>query len=219
MRIAIMQPYFLPYAGYFRLLRGVDAFVVYDTVQFPRGGWVHRNRLHGQHGATAWLTLPLAHAPLATRIRDIAFHEHAQEFWSKRVRAFPACTAPQGDAEPLATEIAQLHGSPLDVICRALRAAASVLGLEVPIVMASALAIPVPCDRLGSLIAICRALGATEYLNAPGGRRLYDAQSFARHGIALQFLPDYRGPAGSVLQRLNDDSAAALLREIDVNMT
>jgi len=219
MRIAIMQPYFLPYAGYFRLLRDVDAFVVYDTVQFPRGGWVHRNRLRGRHGASAWLTLPLAHAPLGTRIRDIGFHEHAQELWRKRIRAFPACSEPRGDAVPLAQDIAQLHGSPLDVISRSLRAAALLLGFEVPFVMASSLAIPGPLDRLGSLIAICRAFGATEYLNAPGGRQLYDAQSFARHGIALQFLPVYRGPADSVLQRLHDEPAQALRREIDANMT
>jgi hypothetical protein len=40
-----MQPYFVPYAGYFRLFAASDLFVIYDCVQFPRRGWVHRNRL------------------------------------------------------------------------------------------------------------------------------------------------------------------------------
>ena len=43
--MAIMQPYFIPYAGYFRLFAASDLFVIYDCVQFPRRGWVHRNKL------------------------------------------------------------------------------------------------------------------------------------------------------------------------------
>lgn len=218
MRIAIMQPYFLPYAGYFRLLCGVDAFVVYDTVQFPRGGWVHRNRLLRHDGRPAWLTLPLASAPLGTRIHDLAFHPLADQVWRKRKRAFPACLAPRGDAMPLAAEIGELRGSPVDLICGTLRCAARLLGFDVPFVMASSLAIPGPRDRLESLVAICRELGATEYLNAPGGRSLYAADDFARHGIALQFLPDYAGPESSILQRLQDESAGSLRREIDANL-
>jgi len=218
MRIAVMQPYFLPYAGYFRLMSGVDAFVVYDTVQFPRGGWVHRNRLLRHDGRPAWLTLPLASAPLHTRIHDLAFHERAHEFWRERVGPFHACVAPRGDAVALAAEIGELPGSPVDLICRTLRCAARLLGFDVPFVMASSLAIPGPRDRLDSLVSICRELGATEYVNAPGGRSLYAVGDFARHGIALQFLPDYRGPEGSILQRLQDESAGALRREIDANL-
>ena len=57
--VAIMQPYFYPYAGYFRLFARADLFVVYDCVQFPRRGWVHRNRLTGADGQLQWLTLLL----------------------------------------------------------------------------------------------------------------------------------------------------------------
>lgn len=218
MRIAIMQPYFLPYAGYFRLLNGVDAFVAYDTVQFPRSAWVHRNRLRGYQGGLAWLTLPLTYAPMDTWIKDIGFHECARDFWRERIRAFPASLEPRGDAVPLAAEIAVLSGSPAEFIVRTLRCAARLLGLDVPVVTASSLELPRPRDRLGGLLAICRALGATEYVNAPGGRHLYEAESFAEQGIALRFLPEYRGATESVLQRLHDEPAASLRREIDANM-
>ena len=56
--IAVMQPYFVPYAGYFRLFAATDLFVIYDCVQFPRRGWVHRNQLPGANGQPNWLTLP-----------------------------------------------------------------------------------------------------------------------------------------------------------------
>jgi len=219
MRIAVMQPYFLPYAGYFRLMHGVDAFVVYDTVQFPRGGWVHRNRLHGHDGKLAWLTLPLAYAPLHTRIGDIGFHGNGDERWRERIRAFPACRATQGDAALLAEEIAELPPSPIDLLLGTLRTATRILGFDTPFVLASDLALPMDSDRRGNLLAICRALGATKYVNAPGGRVLYDPESFARHGIALQFLPEYRGNATSILQRLSDEAPAAVRREIDGNLT
>ena len=55
-RIAAMQPYFLPFAGYFRLMCDVDVFVLLDDVQFRKGGWIHRNRLRTRTGDLSWLT-------------------------------------------------------------------------------------------------------------------------------------------------------------------
>jgi hypothetical protein len=71
--IAIMQPYFFPYAGYFRLLAASDLFVIYDCVQFPRRGWVHRNKLLDASGEARWLTLPLEKAPQSVLIQDLRF--------------------------------------------------------------------------------------------------------------------------------------------------
>src|SRR3979411_2469618 len=71
--VAIMQPYFIPYAGYFRLFAASDLFVIYDCVQFARRGWVHRNRLVDRGGTERWLTLPLQKAPRDVLIRDLRF--------------------------------------------------------------------------------------------------------------------------------------------------
>lgn len=218
MRIAVMQPYFLPYAGYFRLMQDVDAFVVYDSVQFPRGGWVHRNRLLRADSTPDWLTLPLASAGLATRIGEIAFHARAREFWPQRLRRFPACLQPRGDAARLAGEIAELPATPMELLLHTLRATAETLGLTTPFLLASELNLPNPTGRLESLLAICHVLGAREFVNAPGGRRLYHPDSFTSRGITLRFLPEYRGGVTSILQRLHDESAASLRREILDNM-
>ncbi|CAB1083437.1 FIG00904907: hypothetical protein [Olavius algarvensis Delta 1 endosymbiont] len=45
MKLAVMQPYFMPYIGYFQLMNAVDVFVVYDNIQFTKKGWFHRNRI------------------------------------------------------------------------------------------------------------------------------------------------------------------------------
>ena len=45
MKIGIMQPYFLPYIGYWQLLNAVDKYVIYDDVNYIKGGWINRNRI------------------------------------------------------------------------------------------------------------------------------------------------------------------------------
>lgn len=58
MKIAIMQPYFLPYIGYFQLINAVDEFVIYDNIEFTKKGWINRNRIL-VNGRDAYITLPL----------------------------------------------------------------------------------------------------------------------------------------------------------------
>ena len=59
--LALMQPYFLPYLGYWQLLAAADQFVLYDEVNYIKGGWINRNRIL-INGQPSWLTVPLAHA-------------------------------------------------------------------------------------------------------------------------------------------------------------
>src|SRR5260221_7894339 len=84
-----MQPYFVPYAGYFRLLAATDLFVVYDCVQFPRRGWVHRNRLPDATGELRWLTLPLERAPQETLISELRFRSDARAALLEQFPRFP----------------------------------------------------------------------------------------------------------------------------------
>ena len=58
MRVAIMQPYFFPYIGYFQLIASVDVFVVYDNIKYTKKGWINRNRIL-QNGKDVMFTLPL----------------------------------------------------------------------------------------------------------------------------------------------------------------
>ena len=73
MKVAVMQPYFYPYGGYFRLIAAVDLFILFDCVQFPRRGRVHRTEVPDGAGGRRWLTLPLAKQPQTTRIDHLAF--------------------------------------------------------------------------------------------------------------------------------------------------
>src|SRR3954465_13729467 len=101
MRVAIMQPYFIPYAGYFRLFAACDLFVIYDCVQFPRRGWVHRNRLADESGAGGWLPLRLEKTPQDTLIRDLRFAPNARDVLTRDLLRFPGLRRLPGAAEPI----------------------------------------------------------------------------------------------------------------------
>ena len=70
MKCAIMQPYFLPYIGYFQLICAVDKFIFFDDVNFKKGGWINRNNFL-INGARQFITLPCIGASQNKLICDI----------------------------------------------------------------------------------------------------------------------------------------------------
>lgn len=71
MKLAIMQPYFLPYIGYFSLINQVDQFIQFDTPQFIRHGWIERNKILKSNGGTLYIKVPLQKHSRETPIKDI----------------------------------------------------------------------------------------------------------------------------------------------------
>jgi hypothetical protein len=211
--IAIMQPYFLPYAGYFRLIAQTELFVVYDCVQFPRRGWVHRNKLTDAQGQEQWLTLPLSAAPQEVLIGDLAFPNDAAQTLAERLRPFPVA-ARAGAHSPLLDRVRRVEGRPVDYISGLLEEAAGLLDLPWNVVRSSTLQVPDSFRGQARILEIARRLGATRYLNAPGGRDLYDTEAFADAGIALEFLEPWAGAGGSILQRLADDDLTGLVHQV-----
>ena len=59
LKLAIMQPYFFPYIGYFHLIQKSDLFVVFDTAQFPRRSWVSRNRILNRETHWSFISIPV----------------------------------------------------------------------------------------------------------------------------------------------------------------
>ncbi len=217
-RIAIMQPYFLPYPGYFRLMVGVDAFVIGDIQQFPRRGWVHRNRLRDDAGELAWLTLPLRHQPLDTPISDISLADNAKTILRQSMQRFAACRRPNSSTESILAQIRSLPGHPLELIVSLLKDSASRLNFAPPILFQSNLDVPGALVGAEHVYAICEALGAKEYVNPPNGRALYDASEFRKRGLKLLFLSDYEGDRSSILQRFSESSTDAIRAEILANV-
>ncbi len=213
--VAVMQPYFFPYAGYYRLLAAADTFVVFDDVQFPRRGRVHRCEVPGPSNAIGWLTLPLDHQPRETTIRELHFARDARRSFDERLARLTWLRDAQG---PLAQGLRDHLTAPLDDPCSfivaGIRFVAQALGLKARIVFASELSIERTDDRVTRILSLVRAVGGTTYLNSPGGRTLYDDATFSRDEVALRFLEPYRGSHASILQALATQDPAAIRMEI-----
>jgi hypothetical protein len=216
-RVAVMQPYFFPYAGYFRLFSQVDEFVIFDCAQFPRRGRVHRTEWMGNDGVTEWLTLPLEKQPQQVLIRDLAFAADARSEFDRRLARLPWLGAGAG---PAADRIRDFLHAPLpsvvDYLESGLRLVNDLLGIDTTITRSSELAVDPSLRGQDRVLAILGCRGATHYLNAPGGRDLYDANDFARTGITLEFLPAYEGEFFQLLQALMKTDPQRIRHDIDV---
>lgn len=214
MRIAINQPYFVPYAGYYRLFHEVDLFVIYDDCQLPYPGFVHRNQLTNRHGEPDWLTIPLRKQPLETEIKDIEFAENAADKWMRARRRFPLF-----DQRPLShllqtVTLGMSFPSPMDFILKVLEMTKEKLNLECSMVKSSKYTWSQFNRGQDRVIEICKRFKATEYVNASGGTKLYDPAVFEKAGIKLKILQPYEGAHKSMLERLSTESAADIREEI-----
>lgn len=209
--IAVMQPYLYPYAGYFRLLAKANVFVIFDCVQFPRRGRVHRTQVLGCDGRPRWLTLPLDRQPQDTRIDQLRFAPQARTSWKLRLDQLPSA---KGEA---ATRIRDHLDGPLDDVVgfleEGLLIVADLLGLKAHVMRSSALGIDSALRGQDRIIEIVQRLGGRRYLNAPGGKALYQIEAFARKDLELDFLPPYQGKVFHLLNTLLSGGVDDVRRE------
>ncbi len=215
--VAVMQPYFMPYLGYYRLLQQADIFVAFDCVQFPRRGWVHRNRLHGGNGELAWLTLPIRPGPRSIAIDELVFDDRSEGWWDAAVRRFPALRSPGAQAAMELAGDVRPGGRAADYLVDQLVRMRDLLGLEASVLRSSDFGLPAELRGEVRIVEICRRLTADRYVNAPGGRALYDPARFEAAGIELSFLPDWSGSYASTLERLAIEPVQTLREELALN--
>ena len=214
MRLGLQQPYFFPYVGYYQLLFAVDRFVAYDDVAWIKGGWIHRNRLLAQD-RPAWFTIPTrgasSHVPLdSVRAAEGPWREQMLQTFEQSYARAPF-------REPVLTMVHSVVATPspfvADIAVASLEAVRDYLGFATPIHRARNRYEQSDATGQDRVIAICRAEGATEYLNAMGGSALYDRQAFEKAGIALRFV---RGAPPEGIR--GDDRSESALSILDTLM-
>lgn len=194
-RVAIVQSSYIPWKGYFDLIRSVDEFILLDDVQFTRRDWRSRNRIKTKDGV-AWLSIPVhTKGRYLQRIQDTTVSEPG---WSSRhwqtIRASYARTpffAAYAEvfeplyAAPVSDRLSAINHSFITAVCR-------VLGITTPITWSTDYHSGEGKNE--RLIELCRRAGATEYLSGPSAGDYMDLDTFAEAGIAVRFA-DYSGYA------------------------
>lgn len=193
MKVGIMQPYFFPYLGYFSLIKQVDRFILFDSVQFIRHGWIDRNRVLKQNEGWLYIRAPLEKHPLETRICDIRI-DNDQPWQSKILSQLSIYKKIAPFYWKVRRLVEDILATPHDGIVSLNKAALeSVCGyLDMPrsfeVFSQMDLAIEKPQAPDEWALNICKALGnATEYWNPPGGQEFFDKSKYEAAGIDLKF--------------------------------
>ena len=190
---AVMQPYFLPYLGYWQMLNAVDHFVIYDDVQFSKGGYVNRNKLLGSKGPQ-WLTLSLEKSSLKTtiahkRLDSIRLQNlegQVESILKNQYRDFEFLE----DAWIWWQELKSL-GSGIflgDYLLSQIEWVKQRLDISTEVQLSSSLQLSRDGGRVAPLLDCGSKVGSKDYVNSPGGRSLYKAQDFSENGFQLHFF-------------------------------
>ncbi|RDU64872.1 hypothetical protein CQA44_03495 [Helicobacter sp. MIT 14-3879] len=184
-----MQPYFLPYIGYFQLISVVDTFVVYDNIQYSKKAWINRNRFL-QNNIDVLFSLPLK--------KDSDFLNIDNRFLSNEFSAdkilsrihFAYKKSPNYNIlMPLLESIMTYPRDNLfDFVYHSILRICSFLQISTNIIISSTINIEHNLKATQKVIAICKTLNAKVYINSSGGVELYSSDEFSNEGIELLFL-------------------------------
>lgn len=191
MKTAIMQPYFLPYIGYWQLITSVDTFVVYDNIEYTKKGWFNRNRiLEADHDRL--FTIPIKkdsdYLPVDQRFRsDDSDAEIARTL--RIIQNNYRKTPHFAEVYPLIESCFLCPEKNLfGYIHSSIKAISEHLDIDTKIIVSSSVPIDHSLKADKKVMAICKALDTATYINAIGGTELYDKDEFKANGLELQFI-------------------------------
>ncbi len=188
MKIAIMQPYFLPYIGYWQLLHAVDQFVVYDNIKYTKKGWINRNR-YLLENKDKYFTIPLQKDSDYLNIceRQISNSYNKNKLFRQISSAYKKAPYYAPIIDIFHTILFYNETNLFDYIFHSIKIICSILDIKTNIIISSSL----PCNQTlkspQRIFDICNYLKANTYINPIGGTKLYSKEEFATHDINLLF--------------------------------
>lgn len=191
MKLGIMQPYFMPYVGYFQLINVVDKFVVYDNIQYTKKGWINRNRVL-QNCQPAYISLPLRQG---SDFLDIQERSLAESWAADRTKLLNKVKelyrkAPYfAKTYPILETCLYFDSADLfDFIFNSIQVLCNHLMVETTLLRSSSILVDHQLKGEERVIAICSSMGTPTYINPIGGIELYSKDVFQRAGIELNFI-------------------------------
>ena len=193
-RVAVIQPGYLPWLGFFELIASSDVFVIYDDVQFDKNGWRNRNRIKTAEGPQ-WLTIPVLikgkNKPLNNEVNvkeDLWRKKHLKSLQHNYVKSKYFNDVFGILEKGLNEDTDKL----IDIDMFFVNKIKEYLGIKTDVVLSSDLGVD-GGNKTDRLINICRKFGGTHYYNGAAGKELYKKEDFASLGVTLEFQ-DYKHP-------------------------
>jgi hypothetical protein len=189
--ISIVQSNYIPWIGYFDIIRRSDVFVMYDEVQYTKNDWRNRNRIKTNQGLQ-WLTIPVRHERLEQPIHEV---QVANQLWRrKHMQALSLAYSKAPFFKKYQEQVfsilegeevylSQINRKGLSIIC-------GILGITTRILDSQELGLS--GDRNEKLLDACKKLNASTYLSGPAARAYLDTDLFNRSGIEITWA-DYSG--------------------------
>ena len=191
MKIAIMQPYFFPYIGYFQLINAVDEFVIYDNIEYTKKGWINRNRIL-TNGKASYISLPLKkdsdHLDVKDRYLASSWSFEKDKILNRILESYRK--PPHFDSVYPVIEKGILfkEHNLFGFILNSLNLVREYLEIQTPLLVSSKIPVDHGLKAEKKVMAICKARKADKYLNPIGGTHLYSKADFKTEGIDLCFL-------------------------------
>lgn len=213
MKLAIMQPYFFPYIGYFQAIKSVDKYMLYENLDYITEGWMHRNRILVKYDKPVYIFISLSQKSSNKKIYDIKLDTNSN--WRKRIinsiKYNYGGSKFFNDIFPIIEKIINaeyeyLYDYNINCIvsiCDYLSIRTKILThnekyreLESELCLIDSndyslfpdLLLTKPDKKTARVLAICKNEKADVFINAIGGTNLYNTEEFAKYGIKLHFI-------------------------------
>jgi hypothetical protein len=190
MKLAIMQPYFFPYIGYFALINATDKFVIYDDVSYIKNGWINRNRIKIGDKAN-YMTVAVTNANmnfLINQVRIVNFDIFVSKFLKTIKINYQKAPEFHNILNMLEAIFSVKFGYINQLNLVIIEKVMKYLGIEKDILLSSKIEKDIQLKSQRKVIDICKRLNATEYINLIGGLNLYSKELFKENGIILSFI-------------------------------
>lgn len=191
MKIAIMQPYFMPYIGYFQLINSVDKFIIYDNIQYIKGGWINRNRILS-NGNDKIFTVPLKKGSNYLNVVDRFLSDSYEKDKVKILNVIKSTYKKSPYFEEIYELILKCFNSKknnlFEFVLESIKIINNYLNIKTPIVISSSIEIDHSLKSQNKVISICKNQKGSVYINPIGGIDLYDKIVFEQNGIDLKFI-------------------------------
>ena len=187
MKLAIMQPYFFPYIGYFQLINAVDKFVIYDDVNYIKQGWINRNRIL-LDGKDHFLTLSLLNAGSYRLINEIEIGPNRHKLLKTIGQTYKKAPFFH-EVFSLIEGILTCEENNLAFFLEiSVRRIVAFLNIKTDLMVSSTIKKDAAKKGQDKVLEICEKMNAAVYVNAEGGQELYSKEIFNLKGIALKFI-------------------------------